>query len=513
MRKENRLAPPKTKKKGAGKQPAAPPKAPACVPPSEVAKRQAEFGSGEKLTSVKPCAVNLIIKVRMLFMLPAAGSGRVFNPKIDRPRWGTLDSHPVTNGIVTLKGTNLVGVLDKAGQVTLDVTAVRSGDYTLDLHPMPDHDSPAPAGPAHSFPIDVRFQTRHRPLSVKIKLEVGDVATVKAASIDETFLHGAVAFAGNTIIIDWKPDWIAAKDMATRKQRTRSVAVVVHRTGAGDMNSLNEGLYRYGAHYYLDVDGHAVKLYNDAANAPHAAPAYWKGEKSINSVAVGIETVNESGPFPDAQIDRLKQLLKDILAHEKLDRHAVVGHADVATEDGSWRLSKADRVVDPGPEFPWKALADDKLTSWSYPHASADAAVDADYGGYFRAHPTGVVPAGIKDAALIEAAKRPYGVIAGVQRDLSRIGYSIHTDGVTVTGILDAATTIALDRFRRHYMDRVVKNDWLNGPLDRDTALAIKRVLVDRNELAIPPPPPPPPPKPPPPASPPKQKSTKKKRR
>ncbi|MFY0582804.1 peptidoglycan-binding domain-containing protein [Cystobacter fuscus] len=86
------------------------------------------------------------------------------------------------------------------------------------------------------------------------------------------------------------------------------------------------------------------------------------------------------------------------------------------------------------------------------------------------------------DAKVLRKDKTSYGVIASLQTDLSALGYSVNAvDGVSPTGVYDAATQAAVDRFRRRYVPGAVKTNTALSPIfDRATAIALKRVLLDR---------------------------------
>jgi N-acetylmuramoyl-L-alanine amidase len=96
--------------------------------------------------------------------------------------------------------------------------------------------------------------------------------------------------------------------------------------------------------------------------------SFWKGERDINGVSIGIEIVNpghEFGyrPFPDAQITSVIELLTDIRSRWEIDNSHIVGHSDVAPF----------RKIDPGELFPWKFLAQAGHGLWAEPEAAPGA--------------------------------------------------------------------------------------------------------------------------------------------
>ncbi|HVY84884.1 MAG TPA: N-acetylmuramoyl-L-alanine amidase [Caulobacterales bacterium] len=166
-------------------------------------------------------------------------------------------------------------------------------------------------------------------------------------------------------------------------------------------------LPRVSAHYVLDEAGVAHRLVDEQHRAWHAGASSWEGEGDVNARAIGIEIVNGGHDFglpdfPDAQIEGLILLLRDILARHKLDPSRVVAHSDIAP----------DRKLDPGEKFPWKRLAEAGVAIW--PGACATP-------------PTG-------DPVLF------------AQERLAALGY-----GVRASGVIDAQTRTALAAFQRRF--------------------------------------------------------------
>lgn len=126
-------------------------------------------------------------------------------------------------------------------------------------------------------------------------------------------------------------------------------------------------------HFYIDLDG-ATYLWVNLDRVAHHV-------RGMNERSVGIELVNQgrypdwfrsdrqmlTDPYPDAQIAALKMLLKKlesmmpslawIAGHEELDTGTIL------SEDDPGRMIR--RKVDPGPLFPWRAVAASvRLTRW-----------------------------------------------------------------------------------------------------------------------------------------------------
>ncbi|HAU4367435.1 TPA: N-acetylmuramoyl-L-alanine amidase [Citrobacter amalonaticus] len=96
----------------------------------------------------------------------------------------------------------------------------------------------------------------------------------------------------------------------------------------------------------------------------HAGISFWRGATRINDTSIGIELENRGwqksagdkyfAPFEPAQIQALIPLAKDIIARYDITPQNVVAHADIAPQ----------RKDDPGPLFPWRALAAQGIGAW-----------------------------------------------------------------------------------------------------------------------------------------------------
>ena len=109
---------------------------------------------------------------------------------------------------------------------------------------------------------------------------------------------------------------------------------------------------KVSSHYLVHEDGRIDQLVPEARRAWHAGVSSWDGETDINSRSIGIEIVNpghEFGypDFPEAQIDAVIALCRDIVARHTIRPDRVLAHSDVAPA----------RKNDPGEKFPWARLA------------------------------------------------------------------------------------------------------------------------------------------------------------
>lgn len=109
------------------------------------------------------------------------------------------------------------------------------------------------------------------------------------------------------------------------------------------------------------------QLVPESELAWHAGISFWRGTNRINDTSVGIELENRgwqktSGvkqftPFEPAQIAALVPLAKDIITRYNIRPENVVAHSDIAPQ----------RKDDPGPLFPWQALARQGIGAWPDP--------------------------------------------------------------------------------------------------------------------------------------------------
>lgn len=219
-------------------------------------------------------------------------------------------------------------------------------------------------------------------------------------------------------------------------QASRVRSVVLHYTTVDDATSmklLSKG--KVSAHYLINDDGRAYRLVDETRAAWHAGASSWYGNVAMNSTSIGVEVVNPGwteGPdgkplwhaYDDRQVRALTILLPDIIQRHGIAPENVVGHSDIAPQ----------RKVDPGPLFPWKALAAAGIGRW-YDEAGA------------AAHLARLQTEGVPD-------------VAWFQKQLLRLGYACPQDGA-----LDRATINTLAAFQMHY--RPALHD---GQADAETA-------------------------------------------
>ncbi|MDP3547364.1 MAG: N-acetylmuramoyl-L-alanine amidase, partial [Phreatobacter sp.] len=155
--------------------------------------------------------------------------------------------------------------------------------------------------------------------------------------------------------------------------------------------------------------------------------------------SIGIEIVNpghEFGyrAFPDAQIDAVVNLARDILARNAIASATVLAHSDTAP----------GRKQDPGELFPWARLAGEGIGLW-------------------------VPPAPIQDGPVYRPGEEGPPIQA-LQALLAMVGY-----GLQVTGVYDAATVAVVTAFQRHWRQQRV-----DGIADASTLRTLRDLLAAR---------------------------------
>ena len=193
---------------------------------------------------------------------------------------------------------------------------------------------------------------------------------------------------------------------------------------------------RVSSHYMgVEEDGRIFRLVPEERRAWHAGVSYWKGERNINGVSIGVEIVNpghEFGyrPFPDKQIAAVIELVGDIRSRWSISDDRIVGHSDVAPA----------RKDDPGELFPWKTLAEAGHGLW----VEAPAA------------PGAPMREGEESAAVF-----------ALQAGFTRLGYDLPPSGK-----FDADTKAVVTAFQRHWRQHRV-----DGVADGETRAQLIALL------------------------------------
>ncbi len=175
----------------------------------------------------------------------------------------------------------------------------------------------------------------------------------------------------------------------SRGQDSRVLFLVIHYTVADlpiSIKVLTE--HEVSAHYLLsdETPPRIFRLVPEERRAWHSGPSAWKGHRLLNASSIGIEIVHPGFrigpdrqriylPFPQAQIEALIPLVRDIVARHQIRPERILGHGEVSPQFKQ----------DPGPEFPWRRLAELGITP-PWPDAARVAAQRV----VFEAMPTGM---------------------------------------------------------------------------------------------------------------------------
>ncbi|HEY0064823.1 MAG TPA: N-acetylmuramoyl-L-alanine amidase [Telluria sp.] len=239
------------------------------------------------------------------------------------------------------------------------------------------------------------------------------------------------------------------RSFSAKGQSSRVKFVVLHYTVSNTPGSLRTLTQEVVSSHYLVTDDPKPVIYglvDENRQSNHAGVSSWKNYTLLNGSSIGIEIVNPGftkgpegriwHPFPQAQIDRVIELVKDIVARHQIPPENILGHADIAPM----------RKQDPGPMFPWIQLAQQGLVTWPDP--------------------------------LKVAAARPVFELAlpdtlWFQKKLAAVGYATPQNGE-----LDAATRATMVAFQMRYRPTM-----FDGSPDAETAALL--------ETLVPTPPPP----------------------
>ena len=230
------------------------------------------------------------------------------------------------------------------------------------------------------------------------------------------------------------------RSYTSQNQDSRALYIVLHYTVLDWEKSLKVLTTggQVSAHYLVrDNPVASYALVDENRRSWHAGASFWAGNTNLNSASIGIEIVNPGyvdgpggrvyAPFPQAQVDEVIALVRDIQKRHQVRPERIIGHADIAP----------GRKQDPGPQFPWKQLADAGLIPW----------------------PDG--PSVIVKTLEHEVAPRD---AAWLQERLARIGYN-----VSRSGQLDVMTKEVIATFQMKYRPRDI-----SGTPDAETAALIE---------------------------------------
>ncbi|MEM9416794.1 MAG: N-acetylmuramoyl-L-alanine amidase [Bacteroidota bacterium] len=211
-------------------------------------------------------------------------------------------------------------------------------------------------------------------------------------------------------------------------------------------------------HYLVNRKGNITRFVAEDKRAWHAGLGAWDGETDVNTVSIGIETINlgcrrkfypagacvdgstqEWEPYDEALLKTLAELCKDIIKRYNINPRHVIGHSDMATT----KKGHLGRKVDPGPLFPWERFHKEHgIGAW-----------------YNLSSPLSKVKLPSKEDQVV-----------WVQNHLREYGYTTCPQ----TGKLDIGTTRAVKMFQMHFRPTNI-----SGEIDEET-IQILAQLVDK---------------------------------
>ncbi|MFD0916280.1 N-acetylmuramoyl-L-alanine amidase [Pseudahrensia aquimaris] len=201
-------------------------------------------------------------------------------------------------------------------------------------------------------------------------------------------------------------------------------------------------------HYFVFEDGRTVQLLPEEARAHHAGVSSWHGDTDINSRSIGVEIANAGHSvgegvalpdFPQAQMDAVLALSKEVVARHRIVPQNVLGHSDVAP----------GRKLDPGENFDWAWLANNGIGHWIEPTALAT-------GSFFQRGDVG---------EPVEA----------LQTLLALYGY-----GIEISGQFDERTETVVAAFQRHFRPQKV-----DGVADYSTIDTLHKLLKSLEDAGV----------------------------
>lgn len=219
--------------------------------------------------------------------------------------------------------------------------------------------------------------------------------------------------------------------------------LLLHYTGMPDTGEALQWLCNpvseVSAHYFVFEDGRVLQLVPEGRRAWHAGRGSWLGETDVNSRSIGIEIANPGHiggmpPYPEAQVDVVIALCRDICARWRIPADRVLAHSDVAPE----------RKTDPGETFPWERLHREGVGHWVAPAPIGD-------GRYFARGDEG----------------QP---IEALQAMFAMYGY-----GIEITGVFDETTEAVTRAFQRHFRPARV-----DGVADASTITTLRDLIASR---------------------------------
>ena len=139
--------------------------------------------------------------------------------------------------------------------------------------------------------------------------------------------------------------------------------IIIHYTGMRSeikaINRLTDVNSKVSCHYFIKNNGKILLMVPEKYTAWHAGKSEWKKFKFLNKYSIGIEFQNPGhqhkySAYSKKQIKSIIKLCYYLKKKYFIHKKNILGHSDVAFK----------RKKDPGEKFPWRFLADNKISYW-----------------------------------------------------------------------------------------------------------------------------------------------------
>lgn len=383
-------------------------------------------------------------------------------------------SENVAGTTVTIAGTGtntttVTGPTNAHGAVTLDTSKLANGTYTLTV--TPSSTTPDPVGPAIAASPTTADRI-FRSLVAELTIASGKITTATVAATNR--LNGqATAGRLSDVTVGLQPVWMRSPNNGARGSNHITM-IIVHHTGGPTIGPAINTFLSTGeqtsAHYLIDTDGQIIKMVQDNRRASQAGESHWAGVNGVNSVSIGIEIVNATGFYPQAQYTALLDLIARLRrAFPTIVDWNIVGHSDIATTHGILGRKSSD----PGLQFEWSRLENLSLGM----QRIAGPFPITIYAGFFRAFPTETLRKGDNDSKRIFGGTKRTTItgdpVRELQDDLTTIGYFVGTPD----GDFGNKTKAAVEMLQEHFFAGGRGHKSPDGRVDFQTAQLIKSVV------------------------------------
>ena len=116
-----------------------------------------------------------------------------------------------------------------------------------------------------------------------------------------------------------------------RRVRASTELIVLHTTEAPARSSLNKVSDRGECHFCVTEDGTVYRIVDRDREAFHSGRSMWNGKEDVDKFSIGIECVGyHNKPMGDAQINAIRDLVRELKAMYRIPDERVVCHSHVA---------------------------------------------------------------------------------------------------------------------------------------------------------------------------------------